>query len=138
MSPILHVGAAPLTISFQHRFAFETGGWDGGVIEISSDNGGTWIDIGAAVYNGTTNAQTSAPIGRNRRAFVNRMTGWPNFTTVSRNLGTTYAGQTVMIRFRVGADESTGAPGWEIDNIAVSGLTNTPFTALVPETGSCP
>ena len=43
-----------------------------------------------------------------------------------------------MIRFRIGADESTGAPGWDIDNIAVTGITNTPFTALVGETGSCP
>jgi len=137
VSPILHVGAAPLTISFQHRFAFETGGWDGGVIEISNDNGGTWIDIGAAVYNGTTNAQTSAPIGRNRRAFVNRMTGWPNFVPVNVNAGTAYANQDVRIRFRIGADETTGSPGWDIDDIAVGGLTNTPFAALVGNQRVC-
>jgi hypothetical protein len=137
VSPILHVGTAPLTISFQHRFSFETGGWDGGVIEISNDNGGTWTDIGAAVYNGTTNAQTSAPIGRNRHAFVNRMTGWPNFAPVSVNAGTAYANQDVRIRFRIGADETTGAPGWDIDDIAVGGLTNTPFAALVGNQRVC-
>jgi hypothetical protein len=146
VSPILQVGSGPLTISFQHRFAFEfapvanppiAGAWDGGVIEISTDNGVTWTDIGGAAYNGSTNSATTAPIGANRPAFVNRSTGWPNFTSASLNLGTTYAGQQVKIRFRVGADESTGAPGWEIDDIVIGGLTNTPFTALVGSTGVC-
>lgn len=136
-SPALQVGSGPLVITFSHRFSFEAGGWDGGVIEISNNGGASWTDIGVGSYNGSTNAATSAPIGASRPAFVNRMTGWPNFANVVRNLGTTYANQTVMIRFRVGADESTGAPGWEIDNINVSGLTNTPFTALVGETAAC-
>jgi hypothetical protein len=138
-SPTLQVGSGPLTISFRHRFSFESGGWDGGVVELSNDGGATWVNIvPSATYNGLTNAVTSAPIGANRRAFVNRMTGWPNFATVNLNLGTTYANQNVMIRFRIGADESTGAPGWEIDDVTINGLTATPFTALVPETGACP
>jgi hypothetical protein len=137
LSPTMHVGTGPLTISFQHRFSFEATGWDGGVIEISNDNGATWTDIGTPAYNGQTNPVTSAPIGMNRRAFVNRMVGWPNFAAVNLNLGTTYANQDVRIRFRIGADESTGAPGWEIDDIAIGGLTNTPFTALVGSTGVC-
>jgi hypothetical protein len=137
-SPVMHVGSGPLIITFSHRFAFEATGWDGGVIEITTNGGATWSDIGVGSYNGATNAVTNAPIGTNHPAFVNRMIGWPNFATVTRNLGTTYAGQDVQIRFRVGADDSTGAPGWEIDNIAVSGITNTPFTALVPQTGICP
>lgn len=136
-SPTLSVGSAPLTITFQHRFSFESGNWDGGVIEISTDNGATWSDIGVGSYNGSTSAFTTAPIGASRPAFVNRMIGWPAFATVSRNLGTTYANKDVKIRFRVGADESTGFPGWEIDNIAITGLTNTPFTAFVPEAAAC-
>jgi hypothetical protein len=43
----------------------------------------------------------------------------------------------VRIRFRIGADESTGAPGWDIDDINVSGITDTPFTSLVPEASAC-
>jgi hypothetical protein len=139
-SPPMNVGTGPLVISFTHRFAFEAGNWDGGVIELSNNGGATWTDIGGIVgnsYNGLTNAGTNAPIGASRPAFVARNTGWPNFVTVTRNLGTTYAGQTIQIRFRIGADDSTGAPGWDIDDINVSGLTNTPFTSLVGETGSC-
>lgn len=136
-SPVLNVGAGPLTISLVHRFAFEAGNWDGGVVEISTNGGATWADAGGGTYNGSTVVGTSAPIGSGRPAYVNRNTGWPNFITSNINLGTTYAGQNVLIRFRVGADESTGAPGWEIDTITINGITNTPFTSLVGETGSC-
>jgi len=136
-SPTLRVGSAPLTLSFNHRFSFESTGWDGGVVELSNDGGATWVDIGSGKYNGATNAVTSAPIGAGRPAFVNRMTGWPSFSPVSINLGTAFAGQDVKIRFRVGADESTGAPGWEVTNIDVGGLVNLPFTALVPHANIC-
>ncbi len=136
-SPTMQVGSGPLTITFSHRFAFEASNWDGGVIEISNNNGATWTDIGVGSYNGVTNAFTSAPIGASRPAFVLRSLGWPNFVTVTRNLGTAYAGQAVKIRFRIGADESTGAPGWDIDDIAVTGLTNSPFAGLVGDTGVC-
>ncbi len=40
VSPTLHVGSGPLTLSFQHRFAFEAGNWDGGVVEITTNGGG--------------------------------------------------------------------------------------------------
>lgn len=137
ISPTMQVGAGPLVISFQHRFAFENGSWDGGVIEISTDGGATWTDVGAGAYNGITNAGTNAPIGASRPAFVNRMIGWPSFANVSLNLGVAYANQDVKVRFRIGVDDSTGAPGWEVDNVSVSGITNTPFTALVAETAAC-
>ena len=137
VSPPLQVGGGPLTIAFQHRHAFELGGWDGGVIEISTDGGTSWADIGAGGYNGATNAATTAPIGASRPAFVNRNAGWPNFVAVALNLGTTYANQQVRIRFRVGADELVGAPGWDIDDIAIGGLTNLPFTSLVGSTNVC-
>jgi hypothetical protein len=94
VSPILSVGASPLTLSFRHRFAFENGGWDGGVVELSTNGGASWTDIGAGSYNGLTNAATSAPIGASHPAFVNRNVGWPNFVNAALNLGTTYAGRT--------------------------------------------
>ena len=138
-SPAFTVGTGPLTIAFSHRHAFESGGWDGGIVEITTNGGATWTKIGTAgaPYTGTTNAGTSAPIGAAKPAFVNRNTGWPLFVTATFNLGTTYAGQTAQIRFRIGADDTTGAPGWDIDNVSITGA-NTPFTALVPETGTCP
>lgn len=107
-------------------------------MELTADGGATWIDIGAAAYNGALNTSTTAPIGAGHRAFVNRMTGWPSFAPVTLNLGTAYAGKDVRIRFRIGADESTGAPGWDIGNIAISGLLKTPFASFVPQAATCP
>ena len=80
---------------------------------------------------------TNAPIGAGRPAFVARNDGWPNFVAAALNLGATYAGQTVRIRFRIGADQTVGSPGWDIDDIAVGGLTNPPFTALVTNVAAC-
>jgi hypothetical protein len=142
VSPVLSVGSGPFSISFRHRHAFEfvtaSGAWDGGVVEISTDGGATWSPVtGPGFYNGATNAVTSAPIGAGRPAFISRNAGWPNFITSSVNLGTTYANQQVRIRFRVGADESTGAPGWDIDDITMTGLTNTPFASLIGQAGIC-
>ncbi len=136
-SPLLRVGSGPLQVTFQHRFAFETGNWDGGVVELSADGGATWVDVGGGAYNGATNTVTSAPIGANRAAFVNRSTGWPDFVTSTLNLGSAYAGRNVLLRFRIGADESTGAPGWEVTNINVTGLVQAPFAAALPHAGVC-
>jgi hypothetical protein len=107
------------------------------VVEISTDGGASWVDIGTGAYNGSTTPLTNAPIGAGRPAFVNRMVGWPNFAPVTLNLGTTFANQNVKLRFRVGTDDSAGAPGWDIDDISVIGITDTPFTSLVAEAGVC-
>jgi hypothetical protein len=62
---------------------------------------------------------------------------WPLRDTVTLDLGTALAGQTVRIRFRIGTDFNTGDYGWELDNISVQGTTNMPFPALVEDTGIC-
>jgi len=147
VSPVLSVGGGSLGISLKHRFNFENGGWDAGVIELSNDGGTTWVDIGTGKYNGATNCcgptATDTSLGQNRPAFVNRMgtpvfpVFWPAFTPLTLNPVAGYSNQDVLVRFRIGADSSTGAPGWDIDDIAFTGLTNTPFTTLVPNAGVC-
>jgi hypothetical protein len=48
------------------------------------------------------------------------------------------AGKTVSVRFRIGTDEGTGAGGWDIDKIAFTGITNTPFPSIVDNvTAAC-
>ena len=146
VSPVLSVGSGALGISFTHRFFFESGGWDGGVVELSNDGGTTWVDIGTGSYNGVTNCcgvnATDSPLGQNHPAFVNRMFTtanpvWPAFAAATLNPVNGYSNQNVLVRFRIGNDSGTGAPGWEIDDISFTGLTNTPFTALVPNAGVC-
>jgi large repetitive protein len=146
ISPALQVSSTgDFTMTFAHRFDFEsdaTTDWDGGVIELSTDNGANWNDVGSLIggadgYNGTiTEPGANNPlIGRN--VFSGQNANYPNFQTVTLNLGTTYAGQTVKIRFRVGTDEAAGANGWDLDNIAFSGIENTPFAQVVAETTYC-
>jgi MYXO-CTERM domain-containing protein len=47
-----------------------------------------------------------------------------------------YANTTVLVRFRI-VTLGLEAWGWEIDNLTLDGLTNRPFTALVPRGASC-
>ena len=68
-----------------------------------------------------------AGLRRHRR----RLPGVHRRSTV--DLGTTYPGQTVRIRFRVGADQAAAATGWLVDDIAFTGLTDTPFATQVTD-----
>lgn len=142
VSPPLVVDAVqPLTIGFSHRYSFEWdagSNYDGGVIELSSNGGASWVDLGASLspgYNGTLDGFAN-PVAT-RPAFVRVSSGFPAMIPTTIALGNAYAGQTVQIRFRHGADPGVGAPGWWIDDLSVSGITNAPFIVLGPETGTC-
>jgi hypothetical protein len=43
----------------------------------------------------------------------------------------------VKVRFRIGTDDSASQIGWNIDDIEVDGITNTPFPVQVPEPSTC-
>jgi len=139
VSPELVLGTAPFTIDFEHLYDFETGSWDGGVIEISTDAGATWQDVTTAGgtftngYNGTITTNVDSPINE-RAAFVNRSGG---YLTDSVSFGTTLSNQTVRIRFRMGADAATGGYGWEIDNVTFTGITNVAFSTSGPDPQPC-
>jgi hypothetical protein len=145
VSPVLQVASAGnFTMSFAHRFDFErdaTAFYDGGVIEISADGGASWTDIGsqiagAAGYGGTLFTGSDNPLS-GRRAFVGQSVGYPDYQTVTLDLGNAYAGQTVIVRFRLATDQGTGANGWEVDDIAFTNILNKPFPRIVDETGVC-
>ena len=109
------------------------------MIEISANNGASWTDIGAFAspgYNHTLETGGGNVLG-GRLTYSGLNTSYPLFNSVTVNLGTAFAGQTVRIRFREGTDNAVGLPGWEIDDIVLSGITNSPFTAVVPFVG-CP
>jgi hypothetical protein len=142
VSPPLQVGAGPFSFAFQHAYAFEFSSgiyWDGGVIEISDNGGGTWTDIGVLVtpgYGGTITTTSGNPLG-GRAGFVNQSAGYPALLSATAGLGTTYAGKTVQIRFRLGADGGVGAAGWTVDNLVFTGLLNQPFLGPVADPGPC-
>lgn len=138
VSPPLDVASdQPFGISFVHRHSFERDNqkrnWDGGVVEISVDDGATWVDAGASVYPGKLETKDSANPLKGRAAFVGSNAKYPAYEPVSIDLADAYAGKTVRVRFRFGTDEGTASVGWDVDDIAFTGITNTPFSARVPD-----
>jgi hypothetical protein len=108
-----------LELVFYHTFEFEPFEFDGGVLEISS--GGDFEDLGAKIllggYNGRVLEFTDNPLGA-REAWVGGRLG--QFKQVVVDLSS-YAGKTVVIRFRIGTDENVKGLGWYIDDVSVSG-----------------
>ncbi len=116
------VSPQPLNLSFWHNFSTEPT-WDGGVVEISTNGGGTWTDLGpnmtANGYNSTLNSAGTNPI-RGRNAFTGSSSGWIQ-TRV--NLAS-YASQNALFRFRMTSDDNTAAVGWYVDDINISAIAH--------------
>jgi hypothetical protein len=138
VSPVMTVnGGGVLNIQFDHEWGFEFdggGNYDGGVVEMSKNNG-PWTDIGLGginSYNGTILNQgpTSNPLG-GRPAFVANAAG-PTHTTLTPAV---LPGDTVQIRFRIGSDQIFGADGWVVDNVAFTGVVETPFDTVIADPG---
>ncbi|HEX8697680.1 MAG TPA: PKD domain-containing protein, partial [Myxococcaceae bacterium] len=71
-------------------------------------------------------------------AFAGISTGYPAWQQAVVNLGTTYQGQLVQVRFRIGTDVSAGSIGWDVDDVRFEGITNLPFPVLQVEQNECP
>lgn len=137
VSPAQHV--SPTThLTFFHRFNTEVG-FDGGVLEVSTDNGTTWVDVlvaGGVFVSGAYNdvlAPASGFVLSGRPAWGGQSSSFlTGMDAVDVNLGA-LAGETIKVRFRFGQDQigPTPAGGWWIDDVAFSGL-------LVPCEGTQP
>ncbi|MEJ7600284.1 MAG: hypothetical protein WKG01_20410 [Kofleriaceae bacterium] len=133
----------PLVVTFAHRFEFEgdaTTVWDGGVIELSSDGGTTWVDVSTlgitpGYLGPITNVSGNPLAGRPAYSGVNAAS--PAMDTVTMDFGTQFANMTVKLRFRIGTDAGFGTAGWNIDDFAVTGIVGTPFPTQVADEGDC-
>ncbi len=128
MPPQLLSGASQLT--FWHRYGFETT-YDGGVLEVSTDGGSTWLDVTAAGgvfteggYDGTIDGGFGSPIA-GRAAWTTNDTSGGVMSRVTVDLGA-LGGSEAWLRFRLAADPlAPGAvpgAGWWIDDVSVSAL----------------
>ncbi len=103
-------------LTFWHYYNLEST-YDGGVVEISTNGGSTWTDLGAYMttngYNGTISTTNYGSPIQGRKAFTGNS---GTFIQTAINL-TSFAGQTVKFRFRMGSDNAVSATGWYIDDI---------------------
>jgi len=131
ISPSITLPAAaqrPLTLAFDAFHRYEVDGatdcWDGGLVEISSDNGTTWNALGNVrtltdSYPGVLSSGNPA-VGN--FAWCRQPAGGQSVRTIFTL--DDFAGQSVRLRFRSTADSNTVDPvpnGWAIDNIQVQG-----------------
>ena len=142
--PLVVAPTGTFSVSYSTRFSFEFDAsinYDGGVIEVSQDNGVTWTDIETIVpgtYNGVigTYAGDLNPAA-GRPGFVQQSAGYPALATKVITFPASYLGKTVLIRFGSSSDSGVTTGGWDIDNIVVAGITNTPFSVLSGNAGTC-
>ncbi|MGD9584917.1 MAG: S8 family serine peptidase [Lysobacterales bacterium] len=118
-TPPITLQAGSPALSFKARYDIELQ-WDGVVMEISNNGGGTWTDLPPDGGYPNTLSQTQgngcgyppsqgAFTGSSGGVFVNR----------SRNLSA-FAGQTVQIRWRFTSDSGAEEEGFYLDDVQVS------------------
>lgn len=146
VSPPLQVSASdPLVLTFDAAYQFEKSGgtnWDGAVLEVSEDDGATWVDAstyGNPGYGGTIGDGPGGAVNAldGRQGWVGQNASYPQADTLTVDLGTALAGKTIRVRFRIGSDDAAGAAGLQLDHLAFAGITNTPFATVVAEDGVC-
>jgi hypothetical protein len=137
-SPSIPIATASAQLTFRHNFALEDFdaniAFDAGVLEISI-NGGAFTDIitagGTFVsggYNHTdispSNGNPLLPSRPNWSGISNNGSG--GFQTTVVNLPAAAAGQSIVLRWRMGSDSSVSDQGWRVDTVSISECPPTP------------
>ncbi len=107
-------------LTFWHTYRLEDGG-DGAVIEVSTDGGGTYTDLGSRItsggYTGEIATGWDSPIS-GQMAWTGGSLGAMNQVAVDLS---PHVGRSVILRFRLATDNGVGASGWYVDDIQVAG-----------------
>jgi Zn-dependent metalloprotease len=116
---------------FNHSFGFETSPsgstfYDGGVLEYSTNSGGSWTDA-IGLY-----AEGQSYAGLVASGYGNSLAGHYGFVSESHgyvssrfNLST-LAGQSVRFRWRVASDSEVDALGWVVDDVKIHACAPAP------------
>ena len=122
VTPAIAISGTNARLTFVHYYDVESG-WDGGVLDISLNNGSTYNDIltagGSFVSGGYNGALNSS--GVNPLAGRDAWTGFSGgFVTTVVRLPASTAGQQVRFRWSLGTDDSLAVNGWYVDSVSVS------------------
>jgi hypothetical protein len=132
-------GAVSAQLTFRQNFNLEASdvepnlGFDGGVLEVSTDGGNTYhdiLDVGGSFvsggYNRTISTDRGSPIA-GRQAWSGNSQG---FITTVVNLPIIFIGE--RLRWRMASDNSGSSEGWRIDTVHVSGCAPAPCETPSP------
>ena len=116
MNNAVSLPPTPPNLTFWHYYNTE-GEYDGGVLEISTDNGNTWNDIGAGnfIRNGYNSVFSTGTLLIGRPAWTGNS---GSFIKTIVNLQP-YANQSIKLRYRFNCDDGTSIEGWYVDDIAI-------------------
>lgn len=114
----LTAGTAP-SLSFWTRYGIETG-WDGGIVQVSDDDGATWQTITPnggypGVIDNDGNDNNACGFEEGTGVFTGTDLEWSEYQF---DLGA-YAGETLTVRWVFGTDTGKTAEGWWLDDITV-------------------
>ncbi len=118
-------------LSFQQQMDGEISGaypdsaYDGGICEISTDDGITWIQLQPMIggYNKSFRWEAGGEVPATH-PFIGGTPCWSgSFTWQTTEISLAdYAGETVRFRFRFGSDQGGGGEGWYLDDFALVGV----------------
>ncbi|MEE9223620.1 MAG: choice-of-anchor J domain-containing protein, partial [Thermoplasmata archaeon] len=100
-----------------------TNNGDGGIIEVSTDTGITWVQVDDPImpnpnpyYDTELDNTMNNPLG-GKEAYCYDRPGWEE---VSVDLSQFNGSSSFMFRFAFGSDTTGGSPGWYIDDVLIS------------------
>jgi hypothetical protein len=140
-TPAIELQAGSPQLSYAAQFQLEAdlevapgAGFDGVVVEISTDNGGSWQDLPPdSGYPGDFSQTGSPPINAcgypaSQGAFSGSNIGFETFVTGLDS----FAGQTIMLRWRFSSDPGVELDGFYLDDIRISNASE-PLACVADE-----
>jgi extracellular elastinolytic metalloproteinase len=120
LDPLTIRGSKPVLTFFQ-RYNTEPG-YDGGILQITTNNGTSWTDMGDKIFKSPYSGRFQYSIFAipNQRAWSGSS---EKFSAVAVDLSA-YVGQSVKFRYRFGTDSTDSRIGWFIDDVSVMDMLN--------------